>query len=496
MSRDRKKQFEVDRRDFMRMAGFAIGATTLMGCSRGVEHGVMPYLTRPEEVTPGKPYWYASVCGACPAACGILTKDRDGRPIKLEGNPDHPVSAGGVCAMGQASVVGLYDSRRLHKPLREGQAAEWSEVDREIGEALASLRSSGGRVRFLTDSVTGPTERESIATFLSGFSDGRHVIYDPVSISAIADAHLETHGARFVPRYRFDRAEVIVGFGADFLGQWFSPVEHAAGYRAGRSLAAEAGDSFSYHVQFESRLSLTGGNADRRIAVPAGSMASILVHLADALAKRAGASTTWDTLPACPISAGEIAKLAERLRNAPAGKTLVVCGENDLVAQKLTNYINHLLGNYGVSAAETTIDLESVATQRTGDDAELRSLLDEIEAGEVDALFVRGVNPGYDLPLGESLAAALKNVGLVVAFAEHEDETTRQARFVCPEPHFLESWGDSRPTATVAALRQPAAQRLFAAGVRRFRFVRHVLEPDASRRLRALARFRIRERNR
>ena len=247
----------------------------------------MPFLVRPEEVTPGKAYWYASVCGGCAAGCGILAKGRDGRPIKLEGNPEHPLSGGGLCAIGQASVVGLYDARRLRNPLRDGQGARWAEVDREIGNTLASLRSSGGSVRFLTDSVTGPAEREAIASFLSRFQNGRHVTYDPISTSAIADAHLRTHGARFVPRYRFERAETIVGLEADFLGPWISPMEHTAGYRAGRRIEEDA-EQFSHHVQFESRMTLTGSNADRRIAVPAGAMALIAAWLADELAKLSG----------------------------------------------------------------------------------------------------------------------------------------------------------------------------------------------------------------
>jgi len=429
MNRDDKKNHDAGRREFMRLAGFTVGATALMGCSRGVEHGVMPFLVRPEEITPGKAYWYASVCAGCAAGCGILAKGRDGRPIKLEGNREHPLSTGGLCAIGQAGVVGLYDAHRLRKPLRDGQAARWVEIDQQIDNTLASLRSSGGSVRFLTDSVTGPAEREAIATFLSEFKDSRHVTYDPISTSAIADAHLRTHGARIIPRYRFDRARTIVGLGADFLGPWISPVEHTAGYRAGRKIE-EGAEEFSHHVQLESRMTLTGSNADRRIVVPGGSMTLIAAWLADALAKASGRPTPWSSLPACPIEAHEIADLAQKLWSSPRGRTLVVCGENDVTAQKLTNFINHLLGNYGAAAAGTTLDLEGGSSRRHGDDGELRTLLDEVEAGAVDALFVRGVNPLYDLPVGESLAPAMDKIKLVVSFAERENETTRHAGFV------------------------------------------------------------------
>ncbi len=174
----------VGRREFLRLVGFSVGATALFGCAPGVEHGVIPYLVRPEEITPGRAYWYASVCGACPAGCGILAKARDGRPIKLEGNPKHPLSGGGLCAIGQASVLSLYDSHRRRKPLRQGAEATWAQVDREITGKLESLRAATGRVRFLTDSVTGPAERDRIAAVLSRFENGRHVTYDPISVSA------------------------------------------------------------------------------------------------------------------------------------------------------------------------------------------------------------------------------------------------------------------------------------------------------------------------
>jgi len=451
---DRLPEAGVGRREFLQLAGFALGAAALTGCSRGLEHRAIPYLIRPEEITPGRSYWYASVCGACPAACGILTKNRDGRPIKLEGNPQHPVSRGGLCAVGQASLLALYDSQRLRNPLDNGQESTWQGVDRQVMQRLESIRAAGGGVRVLTDSTAGPAERGQIAAFLSGFGDGRHVTYDPLSMSAIADAHLKTHGVRTQPRYRFDEAEVVAGFGADFLGTWISPVEYTAGYHAGRRLDQD-GVPFSYHMQLESRMSLTGSNADHRVAVPAGSLPLILAHLAGELARLQGSSAPWPSLPACPTELAEITSLAERLWKAPRGRTLVVCGVNEPGAQTLANYANHLLGNYG-----TTLDMEGASLQCRGEDAELRRLLDEVLAGKVDALLVRGVNPVYDLPAGEDTAAALDKIPLVVSFASRLDETSRHAHFVCPEPHYLESWGDSEPVNGVAALRQPAIRSL------------------------------------
>lgn len=442
----------ADRRSFLKMAGFAVSATALNGCVRGLEREVVPYLVAPEEVVPGRAYWYASVCGACPAGCGVLAKALDGRPVKLEGNPDHPLSGGGLCAMGQASVLALYDSQRLRAPLRDGVETDWSEIDSALATALERIAGGSGRVRFLTDSATGPAERAAIETFLDRFADGRLVTYDPVSFSAIADAHEQTHGLLVVPRYRLDRAEVIVSFGTDFLGTWISPVEHTRAYHAGRRL--DSSDApFSHHVQLESRMTLTGSNADRRIVVPPRSAATILAHLAERVARDTGATAPVRDLPPAPIDKAVIEQIARKLLGAHRGHALVVCGDNDLAAQRLTNFINESLGSYG-----GTVDLDQPSRQRLGSDTALLELRDEVLSDNVDAVFVRGANPVYDLPFGGELAAA--QVDLVVSFAERLDETAQVADFVCPEPHFLESWGDSEPAAGVVALRQPVLRVL------------------------------------
>jgi molybdopterin-containing oxidoreductase family iron-sulfur binding subunit len=463
--KDTKRNRQIDlpmthglgRREFMQLAGFSLGAAGLTGCMRGQEHGVVPYLDRPEEITPGKAYWYASVCGGCAAGCGMLSKDRDGRPIKLEGNPDHPLSGGALCAIGQASVLALYDSQRLMEPLKDGTKTPWSVIDEEIASRLQSLPR--GRVRFLVDSLTGPTEREAIDGFLRRFPDGRQVSYDSISFSAIPDAHEATHGRRFLPHYRFENARTIVAVHADFLGGWLSPVEYTAAYSKGRRLEGDAA-GFSRHIQFESRMTLTGSKADRRFTIPAGGSAVLLAHIADTLARKRGVVTPWGSPPACPIGADEIESVVLELEHAGPGASLVVCGENDLTAQKLVNFINHLLGNYGGTAANTTLDTERVSRQYHGSESQLRALLDEIEAGAVDALFLRGVNPCYDLPEGGQLAEAMRKIPLVIHFSDQNNETAERSAYVCPEPHFLEAWGDSEPLSGVAALRQPALRAI------------------------------------
>ncbi len=444
---------EFPRRSFLKAAGFALGGAVVTGCSRTPVEKAIPYLLQPEGIIPGKAYFYASTCDGCTAACGLLVKNRDGRPIKLEGNPDHPLSRGGLCARGQASVLGLYDSRRLNQPLRGGEPATWEEVDGDIVEQLNRLRANGGTVRVLSETIHSPTLGKVIEEFLGGFADGRHIVYDPLSSAAILSAHEQTMGRRILPRYRFDRASVVVGLDADFLGTWISPVEYAAGYRQGRRLEEES-PRFSYHLQFESRMSLTGSKADARIRVLPSELGLVATHLAERLAARAGIPMSGQATGDLPIAAERLAELVDTLWEA-RGTSLVVCGSQDVPTQVLCSFINHTLGNYG-----STIDIEHTSNQKRGNDGDLEAFISELEQGQVDAVFVRGVNPLFELPGAERLGPLLSSVPLLVSMDVKPNETAELAGYVCPDTHYLESWGDRQPVDGIVSLLQPALEKL------------------------------------
>lgn len=452
----------VGRRDFLKVAGFTLAGASL-ACRRGPVQTALPYLEQPEAVVPGRATWYASTCGACTAGCGTLMRCRDGRPVKLEGNPDHPLSRGGLCAVGQASVLSLYDSERLRRPLLEGEPRDWAVVDARVRQGLQEAVDQNpgeARIRLLTETVTSPTETHWIRRFTERHPGARHVTYDPLSSSAILDAHEITHGRRALPRYRFDRAEVILSLDADFLGTWFSPVEHAALYRVGRTLEGEP-PRLSHHIQIEARMSLTGSNADRRIPLAPGETGLLLSHLTARLLDRAGqADPRFRDLPEPPLAGETVDELTDRLWGT-RGRALVVSGSQRLGEQLLVNRINDLLGGYGDPESEgSVVDLVHPSHQRAGNDRELAELLEEIHAGGVDVLLVRGVNPCYDLPGGAELQEALGRIPLVVSFAAERDETARAATVVAPEPHFLESWRDAAPVAGVVAVAQPAVRPL------------------------------------
>ncbi|RIK84604.1 MAG: [Fe-S]-binding protein [Planctomycetota bacterium] len=470
----------VNRRGFLEAAGFATSLVALGGCQRAPTT-IVPALTNDtDNVRPGRARSFATTCGGCAAGCGMLATVRDGRPLKMEGMPEHPLSRGGLCAVGQAQVMELYDQERLRGPLAAGKAATWSEVDARIAAALAKIPASGA-VRVVTTSTSSPTLRRAIAAFLKRFPDGRHVEADSVSVSAILDAHAATHGARRLPRYRFDKANVIVSFGADFLGTWISPVEFAAAWKSGRALphrevvhehGAEAGGAadasnahapaktgrtdaaMSHHVQFESRMTLTGSNADVRHRLHPGEMGLVLSHLLHRVARLAGESGSPTPLASPSISAAVLDALASRLWEN-RGKALVVCGANDVPTQTLVNHLSQLLDAYG-----NTLDVDRPSQQLRGDDRETEALAEELASGKVAALFVADIDLVHDFPGGEAIAKDLSRVPLVVSLATRMDDTSAASRFVCPDEHPLASWGDAEPIAGLFSLRQPMMQPL------------------------------------
>jgi molybdopterin-containing oxidoreductase family iron-sulfur binding subunit len=440
------------RRSFLKAAGFSVAGALTASCSRGPVSKAVPYIQQPEEFTPGRPVSYASTCDACGARCGVIVTTRDGRPLKIEGNPDHPLSLGATCAAGQAAILGLYDDQRLHFPLRRGQQSTWTEVDRAVAVELDRIRRKGGAVRLLTPTITSPSADALMSAFLATFSNARRVVYDPISSSAILDAYALTYGIGLLPRYRFDQADVIVSFDADFLGTWFSPVEHTHGYSAGRRLDERALTK-SFHIQIESRLSLTGSNADRRVILAPGELGHFVTHVAARLADVAGMPLRAAGLAASPFEA-EASAIAGRLW-AARSHGLVVSGSQDRRVQALCAFMNHAIGAEGV-----TVDLDRPSYQRAGRDADLTTLRAELSRGEVAALFAAGVNPVYDLPDSEGLARDLARVELLVSTAERMDETSSLATVVCPASHSLESWGDAEPVAGTVSLTQPTIQPL------------------------------------
>ncbi len=444
----------VSRRAFIELAGLAAAAVALQSC-RAPEQKIIPYVKQPVELTPGVANWYATTCGGCSAACGALARVCDGRPVKLEGNPEHPLSGGGLCAAAHAEVFNLYYAERLRQPLSKGKSANWEEIDGQVERQLAAVRQSGGKVRLLTPFINSPTSQLACESFRTRFTDARQVVYQSVSTSAIIAAYERTHQSAGLPDYRFEKAKLAVSFAADFLGTWGAPAPQMRGYSRARDLRSGRKEMLR-HVQFESTLSLTGSNADRRIKVAPAEGFDALLYLAKLIAAKSNNDGAFAAFEPKHLSASvrqAVEKTAEELQQH-RGESLVVCGWNDVDAQSAVNFINHTLGNYG-----HTIELNG--TPAGGGDQQMADLVKEMNDGQVAALIIVGANPIYSYYDNEALLRGLDKVPIKIALNSTLDETASVADYVCPTPHFLESWGDANPARGVYSLTQPTVAPLF-----------------------------------
>lgn len=342
-------ELQANRRDFLKYFGFSVTAVALAACYKTPIRNAVPYLVKPEDVTPGVANYYRSTCGACSTACGIEVKVREGRPIKVDGSVDSPISQGGTCAVGQASILSLYDNERLANPLSNGsEQTDWSALDSEVSAKLKSIVAANGKIALVSGSVHSPSTLKAIEAFKGAYPTTEHVSYDAVSYAGILDANAADFGKRALPTYKFDIAKVIVSFGADFLGTWISPVEFSKGHTINRQPNAEGG--MSKHIQFESTLSMTGTNADHRFPMRASQEALYVATLYNYIAVGTGARQI--PVPQQGELAGNsIKKTADALLKAK-GTSLVISGSNNTEIQQIVNGINMLLGSYG-----TTIDM-------------------------------------------------------------------------------------------------------------------------------------------
>ncbi len=441
-----------NRRDFLKFFGFSVSAVALAACQKTPVKYAIPYVVKPQNITPGNANYYASTCGGCNSGCGILVKTREGRPIKLDGNDLSPLSKGATCATGQASILSLYDINRLANPLKEGkEEKEWSKLDSEITSKLANIASANGGIRIVTKTSNSPSFDKALIAFKTKYPTTEVVVYDPISYSGILLANEKSFGKRVIPSYNFDKAEVIVSFGADFLGTWISPVEFTKQWVTNRN---PKGGKLSKHYQFESTLSLTGTNADIRVPMRESKEGIYLISLYNEIAKLAG--TAQLAVSQNAELAGNAIKNSAKELFAAKGKSLVVSKSNNLNNQTLVNGINIMLGNYG-----TTIDLENYSNQSKFVEADFEKFVNDLSSGAVKGVIFINSNPVYSYHNSSKLVEGLKKANLVISTSDQNDETSDLAGYVCPDNHFLESWGDAEPKLGVYSFTQPTIAPVF-----------------------------------
>ncbi|MEO2072901.1 MAG: TAT-variant-translocated molybdopterin oxidoreductase [Zunongwangia sp.] len=429
---------KTSRRDFLKYVGFSTAAASLAACEGPVVKSI-PYVVQPERIVPGVANYYASTIANGFDFQSVLVKTREGRPIKIENNDLSKIKAGGGARV-HASVLSLYDKKRVKRPMIDGKNVSWEEFDRQVGAALNGV---SGDIVLLTQTFASPSTTKLIQDFSAKYPNVKHVAYDAVSEDAALSAFESRYGRRALPNYDFTQAETIVSIGADFLGDW-----QGGGYDISYAQSRiPKNGKMSRHVQFESNLSLAGAKADKRVPVKPSEQKAILASLYGYIV--GGGSTS--ELPSKIDDA--VVKAASQLRKA-GSKGVVVSGIPDADAQSLVLAINEALGS-------SIMDTDNPRMTRQGNSAQVSELVKEMNAGSVGALMVVGVNPAYSLPNASEFAEGLKNVEVSVSFTMKEDETAKLCKYIAATPHYLESWGDIQFTDNQFSLMQPTIRPLF-----------------------------------
>jgi molybdopterin-containing oxidoreductase family iron-sulfur binding subunit len=438
------------RRNFLKFCGFSFATAAIASSCENPVKRAIPYLIKPEEVMPGVANHYASTYYDGFEYNSILVKVRDGRPIKIEGNPLSSISKGRTTARVQASILSLYDNNaRFKAPLKDGVESSWSTVDDDIVARLKDVTKAGQQTVILTSNIISPATKKLINQFLSVYP-GKHVVYEPVSASAMLLANKVNLDISGIPDYLFDKADVIVSFTADFLGTWLSPCEFAYRYGTRKDLLNGKKDLVK-HYQFESGLTITGSKADERYAIKPSEEAGLILLLHNEIAKLTGQSVTQKSNTNHPA----IKKIANELWKSK-GKSIVISGSNDSNVQILINSINNLLGNYN-----STLDLNRLLLTHQAVDSDMKQFVDEMNDGTVGGLIMWNTNPVYDYHDPDSFISGLKKLKFTASLNTTVNESNEHFRYILPGNHFLESWDDAEPKRGIYSLSQPVIRNLY-----------------------------------
>jgi molybdopterin-containing oxidoreductase family iron-sulfur binding subunit len=446
----------VSRRNFLQLAAASLGLAGLTACTRQPIEKIVPYVRQAEEFLPGKPVLFATSMALSGVATGLLIESHNGRPTKVEGNPEHPASLGASDAVTQASVLGLYDPDRSQAISQLGNAATWTALNQQITAALNAQSNFGGAgLRLLTGPISSPTEARLIASLLENYPQARWHRWDPLAADTATKGLTEAFGAPVGLRFDLAKADVVLALESDFLTAGPGSVRYARDFAARRRLSHGASAMNRLYVA-ESTPTATGTVADHRFRIRPSQAAGIVQALAAAVGVAGVASPTLDSATAKWVAAAARDLVAHR------GTALVVAGETlPAAAHTVVAAINEAIGASGASGG-TLVYSAPIEADPVDSLASLIALLDEMKAGKVDLLLVSGVNPVYDAPADLDVAAIFKgSSALRIHHGLYDDETAAYCQWHVPATHYLESWGDARAYDGTVSLVQPLIEPLY-----------------------------------
>jgi len=424
----------VHRRDFMKLMGASVAMAGLAACKQPAET-IVPYVRQPENTIPGQPIFFATAMTLGGYASGVLAESHLGRPTKIEGNPDHPSSLGGSDAFMQASVLGLYDPDRSQVVRHVGDVATWSDF---IAALQPVLKNPGG-IRLLTQTITSPSLGAQVQALLTALPGMKWHQWEAVNRDNVREGARLAFGSYVHPVYHFDKANVVVSLGSDFMGTGPGHLRYARDFM-NRRRVRKGTTSMNRLYAFESMPTSTGTSADHRWPVRPSEMESIARELSSASPAQS-----------------HIAAIARDLK-ANAGASIVIAGDEQPPAvHALAHAINQALGNHG-----TTITLtESPEIAPTNQLESLRALVTDMNAGAVQALIILGGNPVFDTPADFKFIDAFQKVPFRAHLSPYYDETSELVHWHIPETHFLETWGDGRAHDGTVSIQQPLIAPLY-----------------------------------
>ncbi|MFK7898114.1 MAG: 4Fe-4S dicluster domain-containing protein [Myxococcota bacterium] len=459
---------ELDRRDFLKIVGLSAGAAATAGCDDHASK-LIPYVVQPEEITPGIAVEYASTCQECSVGCGLHVKTREGRPIKLEGNPEHPINRGSLCARGQASIGRTYHPDRLEGPAsRSGdgslQSISWDDAKNK----LAATLGSSARKTWILGGNVGPSLDGLLDQFASATGIAGRLSYEPFGQQALIEASKQVFGVAAAPIFDVSGADLIIDFGNDFMDTGISPPEHARQLAENRDVHSHKSGGARI-VAVSARQNLTASNADLWVPAAPGSEGLLALALAKAVADKRGAggvgaalagANTSAAISAAGIDQATFNKIVKKLASAkhavalpPGVAASTSAGAGAAAAVLLLNVV---VGAVGSALTYPTEDAKATSSLK-----DVLALVQQMKAGNVKCLMIHNLNPVFSLPESIGFKEALAKVDLVVSFSSMEDETTEAANLLLPDHASMESWGDASPRPGVRSILQPTVRPLF-----------------------------------
>lgn len=447
----------VERRTFLKLMGASLALAGLSGCLYQPAEHIVPYVTKPDDVVPGKPLYYATAMVMNGIAQALLARSNEGRPTKLEGNPEHPASLGSTDKFAQASLLTMYDPDRSQTVMFRGEGSSWdaflnsSQAGKEglKVELAEQQKKQGAGLRFLTETVTSPTLAFQIQEILKEYPQAKWYSYDPVGRSNAHKGAMLAFGSAVNAVYKFDQAARVLSLDSDFLIDMPGSLRYTSDFMKGR----EPGEEMNRLYVIESILSLTGGKADHRLAL----RPSQIEGFARAVAKELGVSSVQSNYTENEQWVKAIAKDLQ----AHKGASIIIAGESQPpIVHALAHAMNDILGNVGKTITYTDpieASQDANKTQLEG----LKELVDDMNAGKVELLALVGGNPVYDAPADLEFVKAMDKVKFRVHLSLYDNETSEHCHWHINQAHFLETWGDARAYDGTATLIQPLIEPLY-----------------------------------